>query len=76
VGSAKRDFEAAGVATISGQGQVTLPKSAREATGLMEGRVLVFIERERGEILITHEPLADEMIELAAAAAKKRGASS
>jgi hypothetical protein len=37
--------------------------------------VLVFVERERGhQILLTHEPLADEMIELAAkAAAETRG---
>lgn len=64
-----------GSAAISHQGQVTLPKPARDASGLTEGsRVLVFVERQNGEILLTHEPPADELIELAAKTAKRKRA--
>jgi AbrB family looped-hinge helix DNA binding protein len=71
--TAKPEFEHVGTAPISGQGQVTIPKPARDACGLGEGdRVLVFVERKMGQILLTHEPLADEMIALAAKAAQKK----
>ena len=74
--SAKDKFEPIGSASITGQGQVTLPKPAREASGLGENcRVLVFVERDRGQILLTHEPLAADLIELAAKAARQKRAS-
>jgi AbrB family looped-hinge helix DNA binding protein len=62
-----------GSASISGQGQVTIPKPAREASGLTEGvRVMVFVERQKGEVLLTHEPDADDLIELAARTARRK----
>jgi bifunctional DNA-binding transcriptional regulator/antitoxin component of YhaV-PrlF toxin-antitoxin module len=53
---------------------VTIPKPAREAAGLTEGVLtLVFVERSRGEVLLTHAPTAaDDVIELAAKAAKEK----
>jgi AbrB family looped-hinge helix DNA binding protein len=62
-----------GSALVSSQGQVTIPKPARDASGLTEGaRVLVFVERQKGEVLLTHEPEADDLIQLAARTAKRK----
>jgi AbrB family looped-hinge helix DNA binding protein len=76
VASPQHKFEPMGSALISSQGQVTIPKPAREASGLTEGRVMVFVERKKGEVLLTHEPPADELIELAAETAKRKRAAS
>jgi bifunctional DNA-binding transcriptional regulator/antitoxin component of YhaV-PrlF toxin-antitoxin module len=74
--SANYEFEPVGSASITAQGQITLPKSAREASGLGEScRVFVFVERDKGQILLTHEPLAGDLIELAAKAARRKRSS-
>jgi AbrB family looped-hinge helix DNA binding protein len=66
-------FEPMGSASLSGQGQVTIPKPARDASGLVEGsRVMVFVDQAKGEILLTHEPPADELIALAARTARRK----
>jgi AbrB family looped-hinge helix DNA binding protein len=71
--SPKHEFELMGSTSVSGQGQLTIPKPAREASGLTEGtRVLVFVEHTNGEILLTHEPPADDVIALAALTAKRK----
>ena len=77
-------FEPLGDASVSSQGQVTIPAGAREASGLVPGTpVLVYVDRERGHVLLTHRPdsgdllkIAPQLIEAAERAAKKRRASS
>ena len=76
----KFSFEPFGDASVSSQGQVTIPSAAREASGLVSGTaVLVFVDRERGHVLLTHRPeradlleIAPQLIEAAERAAKKR----
>jgi AbrB family looped-hinge helix DNA binding protein len=64
---ASSKFEPVGSVPISVQGQVTIPKSAREACGLGEGeRVYVWFARDPGQILLTHEPPAEDLVEAAA----------
>jgi AbrB family looped-hinge helix DNA binding protein len=79
----KYNFEPFGDASVSSQGQVTVPGPAREASGLLPGTpVLVFVDRDSGYVLLTHRPDADDLlkiapqlIEAAERAAKKRRAS-
>lgn len=64
---ANSKFEPVGSVPISGQWQVTLPKAAREACGFVEGeRVFVFFAREPGQILLTHEPPEEDLVDAAA----------
>ena len=79
----KYNFEPFGDASVSSQGQLTIPAPARDASGLVPGTpVLVFVDRERGHVLLTHRPeaedllrIAPQLIEAAERAAKKRRAS-
>jgi AbrB family looped-hinge helix DNA binding protein len=79
VATPKYTFEPFGDASISPQGQVTVPAAAREASGLAPGTaVLVFVDRAQGHVLLTHRPesedlveIAPQLIEAAARAAKK-----
>ena len=74
------DFEPFGYALVSSQGQVTIPAAAREASGLTPGSVvMVFLDRERGHVLLTHRPesadlrrIAPQLIEAAEKARRKR----
>lgn len=65
------NFEPVGDAVVSSNGQLHIPKAARDASGIVEGTgVLVFVESTQGFVLLTHQPLADDLIEAAARAAK------
>lgn len=71
------EWEPVGSAPISSKGQITIPKPARDGSGLVEGvRAFVLVEHEMGLVLLTHEPPAEELIDLAAQTAKRKRASS
>lgn len=66
-------FELISSAAINSQGTLTIPKPAREQSGLGEScRVLVFVEQEKGQILLTHEPLAEDLLDAATKAAQRK----
>jgi len=71
----KFEFELVDTAAITSQGTLTIPKPARMASGLGEScRVLVFVERGQGFVLLSHEPLAEELLKAAAKAAQRKRA--
>lgn len=78
------NFEPFGEASVSSQGQVTIPAPARERSGLVAGTpVLVFVDRDGGYVLLTHRPdpedlrkIAPQLIDAASRAATKKQASS
>ena len=60
---------------MSSQGQLTIPKPAREAAGLDDGLVMVLVDRAHGFVLLTPPPKSDDALQdLASKAPKKRQA--
>lgn len=49
-----------GDATVTSQGQVSVPKKIRERLGLQRGSKIVFLEDEKGRILIQEAPVPIE----------------
>jgi bifunctional DNA-binding transcriptional regulator/antitoxin component of YhaV-PrlF toxin-antitoxin module len=70
------DFDLIASANIKPDGSLTIPKPARSESGIGEGcRVLVFVERKRGQILLTHAPLAEDLLDAATKAAQAKRSS-
>jgi AbrB family looped-hinge helix DNA binding protein len=66
------EWKCFGPAPISSQGQVTIPKPAREAVGFDSSEeVWVFANRD-GRVLLTHEPFVEDVLASAAKSAKQK----
>ena len=67
------EFEWIASANIDADGGLTIPKPARSESGIgQECSVFVFVDRERGQILLTHTPLSDDLLDAAARAAQAK----
>jgi bifunctional DNA-binding transcriptional regulator/antitoxin component of YhaV-PrlF toxin-antitoxin module len=67
------EWKCFGPAPISSQGQVTIPKPAREAVGFdSSDEVWVFANRDEGRVLLTHEPVVADVLASAAKSAKRK----
>ena len=69
---AKDTLECCGFTKVTDQGQMQVPKDARDALGFTPGtRLIVFARPATGELVVTVKPLDQDLHDLATRRARK-----